>query len=190
MITLLKHLPLTLLASALLAGTAHADDKKDLAARVVQLQQQSAENIGRAVAGQTAQQVLQAAGGALAGVAPEKREAVAKEIQADVKKFHDEIEPVLRDRAVKLSQPTLGPLLEEKFTEDELKTIITWLESSAMKKFSQISNDMQNALSQKLVADTRPTVEPKLKALEDNLRKKLGVPADAAKPAAAKPVKK
>ncbi len=81
-------------------------------------------------------------------------------------------------------------MLQRSDERIELKTIITWLESSAMKKFSQISNDMQNALSQKLVADTRPTVEPKLKALEDNLRKKLGVPADAAKPAAAKPVKK
>lgn len=172
--------------------SALADAKKDLAARVVQIQQPAIDNIARGLAGETAQQVLQTAGRAMGSVAPDKREAVGKDIQAEVKKFYDEIEPILRDRAAKLAPSVLGPVLEEKFNEDELKQIVAWLESPTSKKFQQVGGEMQNALAQKLVADTRPAVEPKLKALELSLQKKLGVPAApaASAPAAKAPAKK
>jgi hypothetical protein len=49
-----------------------------------------------------------------------------------------------------------------------------------------MAGDMQRALSEKLLAETRPTVEPRLIALEQNVRKHLGIPAQAAsKPAPA-----
>lgn len=170
--------------------SAHADAKKDLAARLIQIQQPAIDNIARGLAGETAQQVLQTAGRAMGSVAPDKREAVGKDIQAEVKKFYDDIEPVLRDRAAKLAPTVLGPILEEKFNEDELKQILAWLESPTSKKFQQVGGEMQSALAQKLVADTRPAVEPKLKALELTLQKKLGLPpapAPAASAPAAKP---
>ena len=164
-----------------------AESKKELAARVVQLQQNAIENIGRNLAAQTSQQVLQTAGQALGAVAQDKREAVAKDVQADVKKFYEEIEPVLRERASKLAPSVLGPLLEEKLTEEELKQVVTWLESSASKKYQQLGGDMQGALTQKLVAETRPAVEPKLKALEATLQKRLGTTPAASSPATKPP---
>jgi uncharacterized protein len=183
------------LALCAASGVAAAETKKELVARVVQLQQGAVENIARSLSTQTAQQVLQTAGQAMVNVAPEKREAVAKDVQAEVKKFYDEIDPILRDRAGKLAPTVLGPLLEEKLTEDELKQIITWLESPASKKYQQMGNELQSALTQKLVADTRPAVEPKLKTLEAALQKKLGTgpasaPAAAPAPAPAKPAPK
>jgi len=178
---------LVLAAGLCLGGLAQAQSKKELAAKVVQLQQPAIDNIARTLAAQTAQQVLQSAGQAMGNVAPEKREAVGKDIQAEVKKFHDDLEPVLRDRATKLAPATLGPLMEEKFTEDELKQVIAWLESTAAKKYQQLGNDLQSALAQKLVADTRPTVEPRLKTLETSLQKKLGLPPAPAASGAAKP---
>ena len=177
---------LWLAAGLCLSGLVQAQSKKELAAKVVQLQQPAVDGIARTLAAQTAQQVLQTAGQAMGNVAPEKRESVGKDIQAEVKKFHDDLEPVLRDRAAKLAPTTLGPLMEEKFTEDELKQVITWLESSAAKKYQQLSGDLQSALAQKLVADTRPTVEPRLKTLETSLQKKLGLPPAPAASGAAK----
>ena len=110
------------------------------------------------------------------------------ELQAEVKKFFDDIAPVLRAAALKSAPSTIGASLEEKFSEDELKVLIGWLESPVSKKYQQMSGEMQQALGQKVVADTRPQVEPKLKALEgvmgSKLRAAVGEPAAAASGAA------
>ena len=167
-----------LLASLVLlggAGNAQAQSKKDLVAKLVQLQQAGIDNVGRALAGQTSQRVLQAAGQAVARLATDKREAAAKDVQADVKKFYDEVEPLLRKRATELAPSTLGPVYEEQFNEDELKQIVAWLESPVSRKFQQLDGDNANALAQKVVADTRGTIETRLKALEASLAKRLGV---------------
>jgi uncharacterized protein len=189
--------PIAVLALVLAAAPAHAQNKKELVAKVVQLHQQGIENVGRIIAGQTSEQMLQAAGQALPRVAEDKREAVGKEIQGDVKKFYDEIEPMLKKRAVELAPGTVGPAYEEKFSEDELKVLIAWLESPVSKKYAQMDRDQGNALAEKVVADTRPTIEPKLKALEATVAKRLGVTAEAGassapppKPAATTPKKK
>jgi uncharacterized protein len=180
---------IALSALALATGSAHAQSKKDLIAKVVQLHMQGIENVGRIIAGQTSQQMLQAAGQALPRVAADKREAVGKEIQDDVKKFYDEIEPLLKKRAVELAPATVGAAYEEKFSEDELKVVIAWLESPVSKKYAQMDRDQGNALAEKVVADTRPTIEPKLKALEATVAKRLGVPPEggASAPKAAAP---
>jgi uncharacterized protein len=189
-------LGMTLITLALAAGASHAQvqTKKDLIAKVVQLHMQGIENVGRVIAGQTSQQMLQAAGQALPRVAADKREAVGKEIQDDVKKFYDDVEPLLKKRAVELAPATVGAAYEEKFSEDELKVIIAWLESPVSKKYAQMDRDQGNALAEKVVADTRPAIEPKLKALEATVAKRLGVtanePAASAPPKAAAPKKK
>ncbi len=165
------------LTAALPAG---AQTKKELVAKVLQLQQTGIDNVGRALASQTSQRVLQAAGQALPRLAADKREAVAKDVQADVKKFYDEVEPILRKRANELAPATLGAIYEERFSEDELKQIIGWLESPVSKKFQQTDGEIASSLAQKVVADTRPVVETRLKALEATLAKRLGIPAAAA----------
>lgn len=180
-------LRICVLAVALAAsGLTHAADasaaKKELVKKALQLQQPGIEGVGSLVAGQTAQQMLQAAGQQAGRVPAEQREKVGKDIQEDVRKFYDEVLPTLRAAAVKQAPATLGASLEEKLSEDELKTLIAWLESPVSKKYQQISAEAQPALAQKVVADTKPTVEPKLKALHESIAKKLGLPpVDAAK---------
>jgi hypothetical protein len=183
----------TLVVAAALAACsgAHAQTKKELAQKVVQLQQQGIESVGHNLAAQTSAQILQAAGQALDRVPQAKREATAKEIQGDVRAFHDQIEPVLRERASKLAPAAIGGVLEERFSEDELKQLVAWLESPVSKKYEQLAPELQQSLTQKIVADTRPTVEPKLKALEQTIAKRLGAPAAAASAApASAPAKK
>lgn len=158
--------------------------KKELVTKLLKLQQPGIEAMARNLAEQPAAQLLNQAGLALqTRVAPEKREAAAKEIGADVKKYADEALPLVRDRAVKLAPATVGKLLEDKFTEDELRQIVSMLESPVYAKYMQLSEEMQNALLERLVADTRPTIEPKIKALEASIGKRLGLTPTAAKPA-------
>jgi hypothetical protein len=165
--------------------------KKALVAKIISLQQPGIEALARQMVEQPAAQLLQQAGPALQQrVAADQREAVGREIQADVRKFVDEAAPLARERAVKLAPSTIGTVLEERMTEDELKQVIAILESPANKKFQALAGDMQRALAEKLVAETRPLIQPKLQALEQSVAKRLGItppPAGAAPaPAAGK----
>lgn len=158
-----------------------APTKKELVAKVLLLQQPAIEQAAQALAERPAAQLMQQAGLALQSrVAEDKREATAKEIQADVKKYVDEVVPLVRERAVKLAPATIGTLLEEKFSEDELKQLIAIIESPVNRKFLQLGGEMQKALLDKLVAETQGAVEPKVKALELSIGKRLGLPAPAA----------
>lgn len=183
-----KLFAITLLA---LVGVVHAQStaaKKELVAKVLQLQRAAVEQTAQALVERPAAQLMQQAGVALQSrVAADKREAVAKDIQADVKKYVDEAGPLVRERALKLAPSTVGALLEEKFSEDELKQLIAIMESPVNRKFLQLGGELQKALVEKVVADTQAVIQPKVKALELSMTKRLGLPvanASTASPAA------
>lgn len=168
--------------------------KKELVAKVLSLQQPAIEGLATQLAQQPAAQLMQGASIALqTKVAPDKREAIAKEIQADLKKYAEEAVPLLRANAVKLAPSTIGVVLDEKFTEEELKQLIAIMESPVNKKFGQLNGELQKSLGEKLVAESRATIEPKIKTLEQTVAKRLGLPAVGAadaKGAAPKPASK
>jgi len=155
--------------------------KKELVQKLLTLQQPGIEGAARNIVERPAAVMLQEAGRVLQTQVPaDKREAAGKSIEADAKKYVDETYPIVRDRAVKLAPTTLGATLEDKFTEEELKQLIAWFESPVNKKFQQASGEMQSNFMQKLVAEARPLVEPKLQALEQKVRATLGAPAAGA----------
>ncbi|MDQ6680161.1 MAG: DUF2059 domain-containing protein [Pseudomonadota bacterium] len=167
--------------AALLAGAAlmnaQAQTKKELVQKLLTLQQAGIEQISRGLVERPALQLMQEAGLVLQRqVAPDKREALGKQIEAEVKKYVDESVPLVRDRAIKLAPTTIGPILEEKFSDEELKQLIAWFDSPVNKKYQQLGPEMQNAFVQKLVVDARPVVDPKIQALDARVRTLLGVP--------------
>jgi hypothetical protein len=175
------------LATAGLAQAETSAAKKELVARVLKLQQPGIEMMARTLAEQPAMQLMQQVGPALQRLPEDRREAVARDIEADVRKYVDEAGPIVRDRAIKLAPTTIGPLLEERFTEDELKQIIAFLESPVNRKFQGMAQDMQRAMAEKLVAESRAEVEPKVRALQQSATQRLGLtsqPAAAASGAA------
>jgi uncharacterized protein len=169
--------------------------KKELVQKLLALQQPGIEAAARGIVERPAAQMMQEAGRVLQTQFPaDKRDAIGKSIEADARKYVEDTYPAVRERAVKLAPSTLGATLEEKFTEEELKQLVAWFESPVNKKFQQASGEMQNNFMQKLMAEARPLVEPKLQALEQKMRTALaapaaGAPADsaAAPKAAAKP---
>lgn len=180
---------LALLAGATLSH-AQGNAKKELVAKLLQLQQSGIENVARGIAERPAAQLLQAAGVALQQQPAERRESLGKAIEADVKKYVDEAVPLLRDRAVKLAPATYGVGLEEKFSEDELKQLIAWHESPVSRKYQQAAPELQNAFAQKLVGEAGPLLDPKIQALQKKIGTTLGIAAPAAsgaRPAPAAP---
>ena len=167
-----------LLSSAALASAQTTPAKKELVQKLLVLQQPGIEQVARGLVERPALQMMQEAGQVLQRqIAPDKREAIGKQVEADVKKYVEEATPLVRERAIKLAPTTIGPILEEKFSEDELKQLIAWLESPINKKYAQIGPEMQTAFVQKLVVDARPVVDPKLQALDAKVRSTLGLPA-------------
>lgn len=170
--------------------------KKELVARIIKIQQPAIDNLARGLVMEPLGPLMETAEIALQQrVAADKRDAVAKELQADARKYADETTALVRDRAIKLAPTTIGPMLEEKFTEDELKQVVAFLESPVVAKFQAAGGEVQRALVEKVVAETRGQVEPRFRQLETTMAKRLGVPANggaanAAPAAGAKPAPK
>jgi hypothetical protein len=183
-----RWIALALVAGATLAQ-AQGNGKKDLVAKILQSQQSGIENIARNIVERPAVQMMQAAGQVIVQMPPDKRDAVGKQVDAELKKYVDESVPLLRERALKLAPTTFGAALEEKFTEDELKQLLAWFESPVNKKYQQTLPDMQNGFVQKLIAEGAPVLDPRIAALQDKVRGLLGVPAPQPAASAAKPAR-
>lgn len=179
-----------LLSLLLLSGFAHADaksEKQALIAKILKAQQPSIEGLARTIVEQPAVQMSQQASMALQSrVAADQREAVAKKIQAEFKKYVDEATPIVRDRAIKLGPTTIGKLLDEKFSEKELKDLLAIFESPVNRKFLDLAPTLQRSLGEALVKETKPQIEPKVRVLEEKIAGHLGIPR-AATPTAAAP---
>ncbi len=177
----MKKLFVVLLMSvAASIGAQTSPAKKELVAKVLQLQQPAIEGVARALAEQPAALLMQSAGTVMqTRTPPDKREAIAREIQADVKKYVDEAVPLVRDRAVKLAPVAIGTMLDERFTEEELVQLIAIIESPVNRKFQQMGGEMQKNLQDRLVAETKGLMEPKIKALQLAVAGRLGIPVSA-----------
>jgi uncharacterized protein len=176
--------------------------KKELVQRLLKLQQPGVERLATAMTEEPAVVLAERATNLIVARVPkERQETVAKDIQGEVQKYLKDTVPQVRKSAQQLAPATIGPLLEAKFSEDELRQVVGILESPAYAKYQQLSGEMQQALQAKLVAETRASVEPRVQALEKAIGDKLqaatqaaaspAVPAaPAAKAAPAKPAAK
>lgn len=186
----------TVLAASVAAGLtlgwalpAAAASKKELVAKLVALHQPGVESMAHQLVEAPLPRMAQQAGAVIEKQVPaDKREAVTKEIQAEIKRYVDETVPIVREKATQAAPAALGPLFEAKFNEEELQQVIAWMESPVSKKYAGISFDMQKALGEKVVSQTREPVEKRLQALQQSIAKKLGLkpPAEGASGPAAK----
>jgi hypothetical protein len=173
----MKRLMVAALMSSAALACAQNAPKKELVQKLLVLQQPGIEQVARGLVERPAMQMMQEAAMVLQRqVPPEKREALGKQVETEIKKYVEESMPLVKERAIKLAPTTIGPILEEKFSEDELKQLIAWFESPLNKKYSQLGPEMQTAFVQKLVVDARPVVDPKLQALDAKVRSTLGLP--------------
>ena len=76
--------------------------KKEVVQKFVTLQLPSIENAARGLVERSVAQMAQEVRAAIQQMPADKREAAAKTIDADIKKYLDEATPVVRERALKL----------------------------------------------------------------------------------------
>ncbi len=175
----MKKIQLALLTVALATSSIGwaQDGKAALVKQFVDLQRPGIESLARGLVQQSSDPIAQAGSQYLQTQVPaEKRDAAAKAADAELKKYFDDAYPIVRDKAVQLAPDTLGPLLTQNFSEEELRQLIAWISSPLSKKYQDLNPQMQHALTEKLIADTRATIEPKMRTLDTNVAKALGAP--------------
>lgn len=158
--------------------------KKELVKKLLEQQQSELESISRSMVERPAAQMLQAAAPAMQNVAPERREAVGKQIDAEVRKYVDESYALVRERALRIAPETIGSKLEESLSEEELRQLLAFYGSPLSKKYQQLLPESRDNFIRRLLTDSQPVVDPKLKALEAQIRAALAPPAGAASGAA------
>lgn len=166
----------TVIAALAIGGTVHAAPvpaaKQELVNRVLQLWHP--ETIGESMLQAPVGDAVQQARAVLQGrVSPEKRDAALKEIVSDARQFMDENKPLAQASAQKLVGTTVAPLLAERFSEEELRQIITILESPVKKKFEAMVPELQKKLGEGVAADTRAVMDPKLQELQQRIGMRL-----------------
>jgi len=171
------------LLTVVLAATASTgwaqDGKAALIKQFIDLQQPGIEALARGLVEQSSMPVAQAGANYLQTQVPaEKRESAAKAADAELKKYFDEAYPIVRAKAVQVAPGALTPILEQNFSEEELRQLIAWISSPLSKKYQDTNPQMQAALTDKLVGETREAIEPKMKALDVNVAKALGAPTN------------
>lgn len=106
-------------------------------------------------------------------VSPQKQEATLKDIVVDVQKYINEATPLVRAEALRLKGPTLGPLLMQNFSEEELRYLITLFESPVKKKFESLAPQFERALGEKVADSSRGVIDPKIQALSRDIGAKM-----------------
>lgn len=157
-------------------GAVTSPAKKELVQKLLVLQQPAIDNIARGLVERPIVQMTQEVRLALQQVPADKREAVAKSIDTDIKTYIGDATPLVIERATKLAPSTIGSILEDKFSEDELKQLVAWFESPVNKKFTQFGAEMQGNFTQRVLTESAPVVDPKLQTLFKKVRSDLGVP--------------
>ena len=111
----------TLAAAFILLGMATApavaQSKKELVDRIVLLQQPGVEAMARSMGEQPAAQLVMQARQIIQNVPADKRDAAVKNIDAELKKYGDDVVPLLRDRAVKIAPTINAPELDKNYNE-------------------------------------------------------------------------
>ena len=180
----LIQFPLALAVAASLfasmpAAAQGSDAKRALAQKISQIQQKSDS---AAMAEQLTASAVQPL---IAGwsqrldesVPPARQKEIRDKLDVELKKFADTTRKSIEGQSAKAADAALVPILMEKLSEDEMKTIIAYLESPAAAKFQAIGADATNAWAQKVIDATRPSVENAAKVFDAAASKIVGTPA-------------
>ena len=104
---------------------------------------------------------------------PEKRDEALKDIEGYSKDLLEKLMPKVISKAKELTQTTVVPILSEKMTEDDLRQMISILESPAKAKFEALIPEMQKALGKKLGEDQGKEIKPQMEELQQRIGKRM-----------------
>lgn len=193
---LLTSLAISALALSGAAQAQTADPKLEWATKAVALQQgPELERLVSQLAESSSQDIVQSWGVKLRTDVPkEKVEQTAQSLNAELKKYNDDVTKIISSKVNKASADSLIPVYMARFSLDELKQLVAFFESPAVKKYQAAAPELGNVFVNQLIMETRSDVNARAKQFDDAAAKIVGntpkAPAatapDKSKPAAKK----
>lgn len=153
-----------------------AAGKTELVQRLVTAQRAQIQELSRSMVVGAVQGLMQELNAALGQVPEAKRDAVRAKLEAELRRFVEEQTELLSGVATKTSSAAYMARLEATFTEDELKTVLAWVESPVSKKYGEKMPELFEFLRASVINDSKEAVAPKFEQLRQNL---LAILADA-----------
>lgn len=179
-LTLGKTAAIALLCAAVLTPTAYAqnkqEQKKELATRIVNLQKQSQDMdaLIAQLAGIAKSAIVEAWLPRLEKMPAARQKVAIDQLDVELKKFNDDVVRLIKTRNERISLDVLVPAYSERFTADELKQLVAFLESPVIKKYYSASPHMANLLAQKLDAATSSDVQARAKEFDTRAARIVG----------------
>lgn len=194
----MKKLLIAMALTALtFSATAQAPDPKlEWATKAVALQQgPELERLVNQLADSASQDVVQSWGAKLRSDVPkEKIEQTTQSLNGELKKYYDDVSKIISSKVNKASADSLIPVYMSRFSLDELKQLVAFFESPAVKKYQLAAPELGNIFINQLIMETRTDVNARAKQFDDAAAKIVGsspkqpaaVAPDKSKPAAKK----
>ena len=174
-----SKLPLALLFVAACAASTGAnaqDAKKALATKLAQMQ---AKTDGAAMANQLTADAVQLPLSTWSqrldeSVPPARQKDVRDKLDVELKKFADNTHKAIDAQVSKAAEAALVPVFMDKLSEDEMKTIIAYMESPASAKLQALGADATDAWAKRIIEATRSQVEAGAKTFESAANRIVG----------------
>jgi len=112
-------------------------------------------------------------------VPKERMDKAMKDIAADVQHYVEISTPVVTASAKKLTNQTVGPLLAQNFSADELRQLAAIFESPVKAKFDKLIPQLEVAVGDKVTADVGPAINKNIQALTESVGTKLRIATTA-----------
>lgn len=195
---LLTALGIAGLVFSITAQAQTADSKLEWATKAVALQQgPELDRLIGQLADSSTQELVQNWGAKLSADVPKAQvEKAAESLNLELKKYRDEVSKIIQDKVNKASADSLIPVYMERFSSEELKQLVVFFESSAVKKYQATAPELGNIFINHLIVETRTDVFARAKIFDDAATKivsaspKVPTAAAAAVPDKNKPVVK
>jgi hypothetical protein len=168
----LNKLPIAIVMVAACAfstsALAQSDAKRALAVKLAQIQAKSdGEVLSVQLTGSAVQPILAGWSQRLdESVPPAKQKEVRDKLDVELKKYTDSTQKAIDAQVAKAAEAALVPIFMEKLSEDEMKTIITYLESPVSAKFQSLGPDASNAWAKRVIDATKSSVESGAKTFD------------------------
>ena len=155
---------------------AQNDAKRALANKLVQLQ---LKTDGPAITDQLTNSAVQPI---VAGwsqrldetVPPARQKEVRDKLDVELKKFADSTHKSIEAQVGKAAEAAMVPIFMEKLSEEEMKTIIAYMESPASAKLQALGADATDAWAKRIIEATRSQVEAGAKTFESAANRIVG----------------
>ena len=161
-----------------------ADSKRALAVRAISAQEgpEMQRMFGQLV-GSAQQPLIERWNDRILQLPASKQEAAIKALDAELKKFGDETMRIVTAEAAKVKNNTLITAYVEKFSEDELKQLVTMMEAPVFKKYQSVAPELGGVYVKAIVDGTRERVVQRSQAFDVTAEKIAGpAPAPTKKP--------